>query len=66
MKQQLLNKVEKFVAKGIITHHEQFLLVPQCFKKLSAAETLESFCMCEWVKHVSRTIFLLQCQQVNS
>ena len=40
MKEQLLNEVENNVAMGEIAHYEQFLLLPQCFQKLSAAEAL--------------------------
>ena len=48
MKEQLLNPVENIEAKGEIAHHEkQVLLLPQCFKKSSAAEALESVCMWE-------------------
>ena len=38
MKEQLLNKVENIVAKGKIAYYEQYLLLPQCFQKLSAAK----------------------------
>ena len=31
-------QVENIVTKGKIAHHDQFLLLPQCFPKLSAAE----------------------------
>ena len=47
MKEQLLNKVENNVAKGEIAHFEQFLLLPQCFKKSSAAKASESVSMWE-------------------
>ena len=40
MKEQLLNKVENIAANGGIAHYEQFLLLPQCFLKLYAAEAL--------------------------
>ena len=36
------NQVEKIIAKEEITHYEQFLLLPQCFQMLSAAEASES------------------------
>ena len=32
MKEQLLNEVENIVANEEIVHHEQFLLLPQCFQ----------------------------------
>ena len=37
MRAELSNIVVNNVAKGEITHHEQFDLWPQCFQKLSAA-----------------------------
>ena len=41
MNKQLLNEVEHDMEKGEIAHYEQFLLVPRCFQKSSAAEALE-------------------------
>ena len=38
------------MAKGEIAHHEQFLLLPQCFQKTSVPEASESVCMREMVK----------------
>ena len=38
------------MAKGEVAHHEQFLLLPQCFQTSAAAEASESFCMWERVK----------------
>ena len=38
MRVELLNRVDNIVAKGEISHVEQFLLLPQCFQKLSAAD----------------------------
>ena len=35
MKEQLLNRVETIVAKVEIAHHEQFLLLKQCFQMSS-------------------------------
>ena len=35
MKEQLLNKVENIVTYGEIAHHEQFLLLQQCFQNSS-------------------------------
>ena len=35
---QLLKRVENIVPKGVIAHHEQCLLLSQCFQKSSAAE----------------------------
>ena len=34
MKAKSLNRVENIVAKGKISHYEQFLLLPQCFQKV--------------------------------
>ena len=31
--------IEKIVAKGEITHYDQFLLFPQCFQKTCTADT---------------------------
>ena len=45
MKEQLLNEVENTVARRGIAYHDQFLLLPQCFQKSSAAEGSESVCM---------------------
>ena len=42
--------MEIVVAKGEFDHHEQYLLLQQCFQKLSAAEASESICMRERVK----------------
>ena len=47
MKLQFLNQVEHIVPKGELAHHEQLLLLPQCFKKSSAAGASECFCMCK-------------------
>ena len=38
MNRKGLKRVENIVAKGKIANHEQFLPLPQCFKKCSAAE----------------------------
>ena len=46
------------MAKGEIAHSEQFLLLRQCFQKLSAAEGSESVCMREMV-NTSITVDLL-------
>ena len=43
-----MKKVENSVANGEIVLHEQFLLLPQCIKILSAAEASESVYM--WKK----------------
>ena len=48
---QLSNRDENSVAKGEIAHHEQFLLLPECFQKLFAAEASESVYMLESVNH---------------
>ena len=34
------------MVKGEISHHEPFLLFPQCFQKASAANVSE--CVCKW------------------
>ena len=44
MKVYLLNKVENIVAKEEIAHDDQFLLLPKCFLKLTAAEVSEIVC----------------------
>ena len=41
--------MKNIVAKGEIAHYEQFLLLPQCFQKTSAAEAPETICMWERV-----------------
>ena len=33
------------MAKGEVAHHETFLLLPQCFPKVSAVGVSESICM---------------------
>ena len=38
---QLFDWVENIVGKGEIAHHEQFLLFPQCFQKLSVVDVSE-------------------------
>ena len=48
-KEQLLKGVENTVAKGEIPYNEQFLLLPQCFQKSSAAEVSENVSMWERV-----------------
>ena len=50
MRVYLLKKVENIVAKGEISHFEQFLLLSQIFQKLSAAEASESVYMLASVK----------------
>ena len=39
------------MANGEIAHYEQFIHLPQCFQKLSAADASESIYMWERVKH---------------
>ena len=46
-----MNKVET-LAKGEIASFEQFLLLPQCFQKTSAAERSESVYLLERVKFI--------------
>ena len=43
----ITEKVENIVAKREIAHDEQFLLLPQCFQKSSAADVSESVYMWE-------------------
>ena len=50
-------KVENIVAKGEIAHHEQFLLLPQCFQKSSASEAWESVYMRERVNNETWFLF---------
>ena len=40
------------MAKGRIAHDEQFLLLPKCYQKLTAAKAAESACKWERVKCV--------------
>ena len=42
MEVSLLNRVEKIVTKEEIDRHEQFLLLRQCFQKLSVAECVNA------------------------
>ena len=54
------------MANGEVSQYEPFLILPQCFKKLSAAHVLKS--VCKWEKlnylpvtlsyHVTETAFL--------
>ena len=46
----LLIRDENIVAKGEIAYYEQFVLLPQCFQKLFAAEESKCLCMRERVK----------------
>ena len=55
MKEQLLNKVENFLAKGEIASLEQIFFFSQCFQKSSAAESSTSS-MCEYEVHVDNFI----------
>ena len=62
MKVQLLNTVENILAKGNITHNEQFCPLSQCFQKLSAAEASEKVCLWERVN-----LYLLHaCRKVDN
>ena len=47
MKEHSLNKVENIVSIGGIACNEQFLLLPQCYQKTSAAQAPESVYMWE-------------------
>ena len=49
MRVLLLNGVEYIVVKGEIAHLVQFLLLPQCFQELSAAEASKGVYIWEWV-----------------
>ena len=42
---QLSALLENIVGKGEIARHEQFLLFPQCFQKLSVAHVLKRVSM---------------------
>ena len=42
----MLEKVKNIVAKGDIAYYQQYLLLSQCFQKLSA--TYLSKCVCKW------------------
>ena len=46
MRVELLKRFENIVARGEIACFEQFLLLPQCFQKLSAADASK----CKWEK----------------
>ena len=59
MKEYLLKRVENIVAKGEIARFEQFLLLSQCFLKLSAAEASESVYMRERVNTLYAFIMTL-------
>ena len=50
MKVLLLEEVENLLAEGEMALLEQFLFLPQCFQKSTAAEKSESVCMWERVK----------------
>ena len=39
MKEHLLNTFENIVAKREVAYYEQFIFLPQCFQKLSSAES---------------------------
>ena len=41
MRIQFSDSVEKIVGKEEIARHEQFLLFPQCFQKLSVVDALK-------------------------
>ena len=51
--------MENNVAKGEIAHYKQFLLLPQCFQKLSAARASESACM--WEMDKVKCLYCNQC-----
>ena len=52
MKVKSFKRVENIGAKREIANYEQFLLLPQCFQKSSAAEVSESVYMWERVKQI--------------
>ena len=60
MKEQYLIDNENIVVKGEIAHHEQFVLFPQCFQKLSTTEASESVYLWERVKYACHYLFLLE------
>ena len=43
------NRVENIVGKGEIARHEQFLLFPQCFQKLSSVDAVFLMCQNEYL-----------------
>ena len=45
-----MNRIKNIVTKGESVNHEQFLLLPQCFKNESAVESAERLCMWENAK----------------
>ena len=47
---KLSKQVENTVGKGEIAHHEQYLLVPQCFQKTCFPGASKGVIVCEWVK----------------
>ena len=49
MKVIVLNRVDNKVAKGEIAHDEQYLLLSQCFQKMSAPGLSKKINMCEKV-----------------
>ena len=51
-------RAENIVAKEEIDHHEQFLLLPQCLQKSSAANASE--CVCKW-ERVKNSRYLSAC-----
>ena len=60
MKTHLLNRVENIASRGEIACFEQFLLLSQCFQKISAAEMSESVYMRERVKYIIFTFYFVQ------
>ena len=48
----LMKSIEKILAKGEIAHHEQFLLLQQCFQVICCR------CVCMWKK--SQNVIMYQ------
>ena len=63
MKVKLLKEVENIVLKGEIACFEQFLLLPECFQKSSAADASESIYNRKRVNHNNFKSDILQMHQ---
>ena len=57
-----MSRVENIVANGEIAHHEQFLLLPEWFKKSSAALASE----CIWERAIQTTSFFYYTEVYSS
>ena len=45
-----MNRLENILIKGEISNPQQFLILPQCFQNLSAADMSKGVCWLERVK----------------